>query len=99
MSPSASPRACAFFRPRASPISCGTGGAVFLLVSWIAHRLRLSQDQCEEVLEVLERRLREGGGPALVALPRSKKYGARTATILALFTCGLALLLIAGFWI
>ena len=71
------------------------GGAIFLLISWIAHRLRRSQDECEQILAEIEKNfLEEEEIKNIISLPLSRKYGARTAIIIALVATGLSLLFV-----
>jgi hypothetical protein len=67
-------------------------GTIFLLISGIAYRLRSSQDECEVLLEGIEKIFRDEKIEEIISLPRSKKLGARTATIIALVISGLSLL-------
>lgn len=82
--------------PRQFKVISLLGGAIFLLISWMAHRLRVSQDECERVLAEIERKFDEEKIENIVSLPLSRKYGARTAIIIALIVSGISLL-IAGF--
>ena len=82
-------------QPRALKLTCFVGGAIFFLISWIAHRHRASQDECERLLSQIEDRIRALGLQAIICLPRSKRYGARTAVVAALLTCGFVLMLFA----
>jgi hypothetical protein len=74
------------------------GGSIFLLIAWIAQRLRLSQDECERSLEDIERRFTAVGIDGLLKLPHSKKYGARTAVVIALVVWASVLLLMSIPW-
>lgn len=75
-------------------------GAIFLLISWIAYRLRRSQDECEAILEKIENKfveekILEEKRENRISLPHSRKvFGARTATIIALVVSGLSLLFV-----
>jgi hypothetical protein len=78
--------------------ACLAGGIVFILISWIAYRLRVSQDECEKILETIEKSVSRAGLSGSVQLPRSKRYGARMAVIAALVVSGAVLLFISRFW-
>ena len=68
-------------------------GIIFLLIAQIAHRLRKSQDECESLLEKLETKIRKEGFEDIISLPKSRKRGARFATIITFIVLGILFIL------
>jgi hypothetical protein len=74
---------------------CFVGGILFFLISFIAYRLKVSQDNCESLLEKIENEIRQEVNFKIIPLPRSRIKGARYVTILFLLFCGISLMALA----
>lgn len=74
------------------------GGLILLLISWIAHRLRASQDECERLIHQIEAKLNAAGLGSGIPMPRSYRVGARLVTVGALVISGVALIVVSLAW-
>lgn len=79
-------------------ISYFVGGAIMLLIAWIAYRLKASQDECERIIAQVEEKFRSEGLDNGITLPRSYRVGARAITLLALILSGVALMVVSVTW-
>ena len=77
--------------PQYLPFGFLIAGITFWLNAWIAHRSRVTQDQCETLLRNIEDELEKEGFSALAKLPRSSAFGARFLLITFLLLSGIVL--------
>ncbi len=75
--------------------ACGVGGAVFIIMAVLGHRLGTRQDDCERVLSEIEAQLKNLGHTSVVTFPSGTRFGARKLIVGFLSLFGVALILIA----
>jgi len=72
-----------------------TAGALLVLISYVACRMRINEDIYENLMQNIEMTLRDSGCADFKVAPRSKRVGARSAAIIAYALLGFSLAVVS----